>query len=56
MGSAGADLPVGVGAKAVLEKVFSATQADNGKFANIRVAGWKEKPGLNQYDGKNPPW
>jgi hypothetical protein len=56
MGSAGADLPVEVGAKAVLEQVFSATQDDNGKFANIRVAGWEEKPRLSQYDGKGPPW
>lgn len=56
MGSANADLPVEVGAKAVLDKVFAATEAENGKFANIHVPGWEENPGLNQYDGMAPLW
>jgi hypothetical protein len=56
MGSADADLPVEVGAKAILDNVFAATEADNGKFANIHVPGWEENPRFSQYDGKTLPW
>ena len=56
MGTANADLPVSVGAKAVLDRVLGATQEDNGRFANIHVPGWEEASGPNQYDGKSPPW
>ncbi|KAL8643140.1 MAG: hypothetical protein Q9228_000265 [Teloschistes exilis] len=51
-----ADLPVAAGATAVLEAVHQYGKEENGKFYNIRVAGWEEKEGLNQYDGLNPPW
>ena len=56
MGTADADLPVEVGVRAVLDKVFAATKADNRKFANIHVPGWEENPSFDQYDGKTPPW
>jgi hypothetical protein len=39
MASADADLPTDVGAKAVTDKVFAATEADNAKFAKYSCAG-----------------
>lgn len=56
LGGASADLPVQTGADAVLEKILSATPEQNGKFLNIRAAGWENRPGVNQYDGKDAPW
>lgn len=56
LGGSNADLPVQTGADAVLEKILSATPEQNGKFLNIRASGWENKPGLNQYDGKDAPW
>ncbi|KZF20174.1 short-chain dehydrogenase-like protein [Xylona heveae TC161] len=56
LGSSAADLPSDVGAKAVLDIVYSATPDKNGKFFNIRVPGWEKKEGLNQYDGAELPW
>jgi len=56
LGGEAADLDVETGAKAVLEAVEKHGKDFNGKFLNIRVAGWEEKPGLNQYDGKALPW
>ncbi|KPI37268.1 C-factor [Cyphellophora attinorum] len=52
-----ADLEVSVGVKAVLDIVFGAGPEQNGKFLNIRVAGWEENTkGPNKYDGKEIPW
>lgn len=51
-----ADLPVAAGASAVLEAVHKYGKEDNGKYYNIRVAGWEKNEGLNQYDGLSPPW
>ncbi|KUJ08171.1 short chain oxidoreductase [Mollisia scopiformis] len=51
-----ADLEVGVGAKAVLDKVSAATKNDNGTFMNIHVKEYENAEGANIYDGKNPPW
>lgn len=28
----------------------------NGKFMNIKVAGWEDATGLHKYDGKELPW
>jgi len=56
LGGESADLDVETGAKAVLEVVHGNGKESNGKFLNIRVAGWEEKEGFNQYDGKVLPW
>lgn len=56
LGSEHADLEVGVGAKAVLDKVFATTKEDNGRFLNIHVKGYENVQGPNKYDGKTPPW
>ena len=56
LGSAQADLPVEKGSAGVLDIVNKADKAVNGQFFNIKVAGWENNPGLNQYDGANPPW
>lgn len=56
MGGEGADLSVGEGAKASVERIMAAEKEDNGKFVNIHVKGWEKNEGLNQYDGLNPPW
>lgn len=55
-GGSRADLPAQTGADAVLSKVLNATPEQNGEFLNIHVPGWENNPGLNKYDGKNPPW
>jgi len=56
MGTGNADLPVEVGTKAVIEALMGAGKDANRKFINIKVAGWEENDGLNQYDGKVIPW
>jgi NAD(P)-dependent dehydrogenase (short-subunit alcohol dehydrogenase family) len=54
--TAGAELPVGTGAKGVLEVVHNAVAADNGKFFNIDVPTWSPRPGQNEYRGGLIPW
>ncbi|KAI4236557.1 MAG: hypothetical protein L6R40_006113 [Gallowayella cf. fulva] len=49
------DLPVSVGAMAVLEIVHKYGKEHTGRFYNIRVPGWEKNEGLNQYDGLNSP-
>ncbi|KAK7890699.1 hypothetical protein LTR67_007908 [Exophiala xenobiotica] len=57
MGSQQADLDVDVGVKAVLDNIFQSTpEKYNGTFQNVRVPGWENKEGPNQYDGKVVPW
>lgn len=51
-----ADLPVETGARAVLDVIHKHEKEDNGKFYNVRVPGWEEKEGPNQYDGQIVPW
>ena len=56
MGSQNADLDVDVGAKAVLDILLNSTPELNGAFQNIRVPGWENVEGPNQYDGRAVPW
>ncbi|USW51637.1 Putative short-chain dehydrogenase/reductase SDR, NAD(P)-binding domain superfamily [Septoria linicola] len=56
MGTQDADLDVDVGVAGVLDWVFKAEPSLNGKFVNIKVPGWENAPGMNQYDGKEIPW
>ncbi|TGO61704.1 hypothetical protein BCON_0025g00310 [Botryotinia convoluta] len=56
LGGASADLDVETGAKAVVELIESNGKESNGKFLNIRVAGWENNEGINQYDGNVLPW
>ncbi|RDL33851.1 NAD(P)-binding Rossmann-fold containing protein [Venustampulla echinocandica] len=56
LGGSAADLDVETGAKATLEAIQSHGKEFNGKFVNIRVAGWEHSEGLNQYDGEICPW
>lgn len=56
MGSDKADLDVDVGVKAVIDVMMRAGPADNGKFLNIKLAGWEKASGPNQYDGAGVPW
>lgn len=51
-----ADLPVEVGAKATLDRIFAAETKDSGKVLNILVKGWENAPGPNKYDGLDVPW
>ncbi|TGO42179.1 hypothetical protein BHYA_0011g00130 [Botrytis hyacinthi] len=51
LGGAPAGLDVETGAKAVIELI-----EPNGKFLNIRVAGWENNEEINQYDGGVLPW
>jgi hypothetical protein len=51
-----ADLAVDVGAKATLDILFRSTKEDNGRFFNIRVAGYEDVEGPNKYDGKEVAW
>lgn len=54
--NAHADLPVGTGVGQILEIAWTTGQEGNGRFLNIHVPGWEDKPGLHQYDGKDLPW
>lgn len=56
LGGGQADLTVEEGAKAVLEIMHGKGREDNGKFLNVRVKGWENNPGLNQYGGGITPW
>jgi hypothetical protein len=56
LGTARGDLPVDVGAKAVVDVIFKAGQSFSGVYQNIEVPGWENATGRNQYGGKNPPW
>lgn len=56
MGTQRADLEVAVGAKSVLDIFPKDNQALNGKFLNIRVAGWEDVGGPHQYDGAEIQW
>ena len=52
-----ADLEVDVGVKACVDVIKKAGPADNGRFMNIHVPGYEDRPGnRNQYDGKDVPW
>lgn len=51
-----ADLDVAVGANACLDILARDNEALNGKFLNIRVPGWEDVGGPNQYDGKEVRW
>lgn len=56
MGSEKADLDVPVGVNAVKEMILTAGPRLNGKFMNIKVAGWENAEGPNQYDGGELPY
>ncbi|PKY02379.1 putative short chain oxidoreductase [Aspergillus campestris IBT 28561] len=56
LGGSRADLSAEQGADAVLDIVREANTAQNGKFLNVRVPGWENHEGLNQYDGRELPW
>ena len=51
-----ADLSVEQGAIATMEKIMSADKEDNGRFLNIKVAGFENAQGANYYDGAGVPW
>ncbi|CAG8977781.1 hypothetical protein HYALB_00010866 [Hymenoscyphus albidus] len=50
-----ADLDAKTGAKAVIEVLDRDTKL-NGKFVNIKVAGWENASGLHQYNGADIEW
>lgn len=56
MGSQAADLDVSVGAADVVRILIESDQETNGKFLNIRVPGWEDAKGPNQYDGAEVVW
>ena len=56
MGSPYADLEVETGVQAVVKIILEADPEVNGKFLNVRISGWEEANGPNQYDGGEIPW
>ncbi|PYI08315.1 short-chain dehydrogenase-like protein [Aspergillus sclerotiicarbonarius CBS 121057] len=56
LGGDRADLTTEESVQGLLEIVIPATQVDNGKFIRVRVPGWEEVEGINQYDGAEAPW
>ncbi|RDH30296.1 hypothetical protein BDQ94DRAFT_148811 [Aspergillus welwitschiae] len=56
LGGDRADITAEQSVQGLLDIILPATQADNGKFFNIRVPGWEKAEGLNQYDGAEVPW
>jgi hypothetical protein len=41
---------------AVIEVLDRDRSELNGKFVNIKVAGWENATGLHQYNGAEIPW
>ncbi|GLB07533.1 hypothetical protein AtubIFM57258_002876 [Aspergillus tubingensis] len=56
LGGERADITAEQSVQGLLDIIVPATQEDNGKFFNIRVPGWEQAEGLNQYDGAVVPW
>ncbi|KAL1620767.1 hypothetical protein SLS56_009537 [Neofusicoccum ribis] len=56
LGGSYADLTIEQGSTATLDIILRVTAEDTGKFFNVHVAGWEKAEGINQYDGKCPPW
>ncbi|KAK0262333.1 hypothetical protein LTR35_017722 [Friedmanniomyces endolithicus] len=56
LGSQYADLEVATGVTSVRDIILKADTSMNGKFVNIRVSGWEEAEGANQYNGAEIPW
>ncbi|GME46065.1 short chain oxidoreductase [Neofusicoccum parvum] len=56
LGGSYADLTIEQGSTATLDIILRVTAEDTGKFFNVHVAGWEKAEGVNQYDGKCPPW
>jgi hypothetical protein len=56
LGTARGDLPMDVGAKAIVDVILKADQSFNGAYQNVEVPGWENTTGRIQYDLKNPPW
>lgn len=56
MGGPRADLAPDTSADAIIDMARNATAEQNGKFLNIRVPGWEETKGFNQYNGEVIPW
>ncbi|OJI80407.1 hypothetical protein ASPTUDRAFT_178834 [Aspergillus tubingensis CBS 134.48] len=56
LGRERADITAEQSVQGLLDIIVPATQEDNGKFFNIRVPGWEQAEGLNQYDGAVVPW
>ncbi|PYH30041.1 SDR family oxidoreductase [Aspergillus neoniger CBS 115656] len=56
LGGERADITAEQSVQGLLDIIVPATQEDNGKFFNIRVPGWEQAEGLNQYDGEVVPW
>ena len=56
MGGRVADLPVEMGAKALLDIVDNVTNADNGKFLDIHIQGWSTEGKVNHYLGGEIPF
>ena len=56
MGGPRADLAPETSADAIIDMARNATAEQNGRFLNIRVPGWEETRGFNQYDGGVLPW
>ncbi|ELR04285.1 hypothetical protein VC83_08093 [Pseudogymnoascus destructans] len=51
-----ADLDAQTGGVAVIEVLDRDRSELNGKFVNIKVAGWENAAGLHQYNGAEIPW
>lgn len=56
LGGPSADLTIEQGSKAVTDIIFRVSEKETGTFINVHVPGWEKAPGINQYDGENPPW
>jgi hypothetical protein len=51
-----ADLELDESIKGVIKVILNAGPSQNGKFLNIHVPGWEDKPAEHRYDGKEAPW
>jgi hypothetical protein len=51
-----ADLGLGESIPGVIKVILNAGPSQNGKFLNVHVPGWEDKPDAHRYDGKEVPW
>ena len=56
LGGDDADIDVEMSSKAVLNLILHVGREDNGKFFNIRVPGFENRPAPFQYAGEEIPW
>ncbi|KAK4501559.1 hypothetical protein PRZ48_007368 [Zasmidium cellare] len=56
LGGPSGDLEVSAAVQSIREILCRGGKERNGKFYNVKVQGWEDAEGPNQYDGREIPW